>query len=360
MSALTRIDFGAPLPVDVYARRPLRKLPFPLNEPNCRIFSLARHGLFAGVKALGLEPGDVILAPAYHHGSEIEALVRAGIVCRFYDIGQRLEPDEKELEALLGPRVRALHLTHFLGFPQNAAYWRAWCDERGLLLIEDAAQAWLSSREGVAVGSHGDLSVFCLYKTFGLPDGAAVLCNPPVDPPHKWSLRIDRLARYHAIYLEQQYGWLAELHRRLKGTREYDPKRDFALGNPTRMPNTGTIFLLARVTNPRAQKVRVAHYAFLLERLKHMVPEPFARLHEGVSPYAFPIQSSRKEELLARLYRHGIFASNFWSVPHPNLKATEFPQAAALRSSIVALPIHQELGIKELGRIVSAVLGNRG
>jgi dTDP-4-amino-4,6-dideoxygalactose transaminase len=309
-----------------------------------------------GIRALGLKPGDEILTPAYHHGSEIEALMRAGIVCRFYDIGHRLEPNREELDALLGPRVRALHLTHFLGFPQNAARWRAWCDERDLLLIEDAAQAWLSSREGVPVGSHGDLSLFCLYKTFGLSDGAAVLCRRAPDPPRQRSpLRIDRVIRYHAIYLEQRWGWLAEIHRRLKGAREYDPNRDFALGDPTRAPNMGTIFLVPRVTNPQAQGVRLAHYAFLLERLGRLVPEPFAHLHEGASPYAFPIQSRCKSALLGRLYRHGIVASNFWSVPHPSLKVDKFPQAAALRESVVALPVHQEMGTEELERVVAAV-----
>ncbi len=148
MKPVSRLNVWPPLPFELYTRRPSKRLPFPLEEPDCRIFSLARHGLFMGIKALGLEPGDEVLVPAYHHGSEIEALVRAGIVCRFYDVGQRLEPDEKELEALLDTPVRALFLIHYLGLPQNAARWRAWCDEHGLLLIEDAAQAWMSSSGG--------------------------------------------------------------------------------------------------------------------------------------------------------------------------------------------------------------------
>src|SRR5918998_730690 len=102
------INPAPPPPPNIYPRRPSRKLPFPLNEPNCRIFSLARRGLYTGIKALGLGQGDEVLVPAYHHGSEIEALIRAGIVCRFYDVGRSLEPDEQELESLLGPRVRAL------------------------------------------------------------------------------------------------------------------------------------------------------------------------------------------------------------------------------------------------------------
>jgi dTDP-4-amino-4,6-dideoxygalactose transaminase len=161
MTGIPHISVMPPLPFKPYARRSSKVLPFPLEEAHCRIFSLARQGLYIGIKALGLQPGDEILVPAYHHGSEIEAFIQGGIVCRFYEAGQRLEPDEKDLEALLSSRVRALHLTHYLGFPQDAARWRAWCDEHNLLLIEDAAQAWLSLRNGTPVGSHGDLSVFC-------------------------------------------------------------------------------------------------------------------------------------------------------------------------------------------------------
>ncbi len=58
MKAALHTSTLPPLPFKPYARRPLRKRPFPLQEPRCRIFSLARHGLFVGVKALGLEPGD--------------------------------------------------------------------------------------------------------------------------------------------------------------------------------------------------------------------------------------------------------------------------------------------------------------
>src|SRR4028118_203378 len=143
-----------PLPFAPYVRRPSTKLPFPFDDPRCRIFSRSRHGLFTGLRSLGLGTGDEVLVPAYHHGAEVEALIQAGIVCRFYDAGLHLEPDERELDALLGPRVRALYLTHVMGFPQDAAYWRSWCDKRELLLIEDAAQAWLSSRDGKSVGSY--------------------------------------------------------------------------------------------------------------------------------------------------------------------------------------------------------------
>lgn len=358
MTPVPRINVWPPLPFNLYARRPSRRLPFPLEEPYCRIFSLARQGLFVALKDLGFEPGDEVLVPAYHHGSEIEALTRAGIVCRFYDAGHRLEPEEKELEALLGPRVRALYLTHCLGLPQDAARWRAWCDEHDLLLIEDAAQAWLSSRDGTPVGSHGDLAIFCLYKTLGLPDGAAVISNRPTDPPRPGRrLGIGRVATRHGLYLAQRWGWVAGLHRRLGRAGEHEPERDFALGDVGRPPSVMTNFLVARASYLATQAARAANYRFLLKRLESFVPEDFAHLPEGASPFAFPIQSDLKAELLNRLSRHGIAAIDFWSVPHPCLPAEDFPRAAALRESIIALPVHQELGVRELERIIESVLG---
>src|SRR5262249_21946437 len=191
----TRLDVWPPLSPQVYLHRPPARLPFPLAEPACRLFERARHGLWQGMRALGLGPDAEILVPAYHHGSEIEALVRAGLICRFYEGTETLEPDADELETLLDPRVRALYLIHYLGFPQDAPRWRAWCDERGLLLIEDAAQAWLASIDGRPVGSFGDLSIFCLYKTFGLPDGSALLSPAPRAGPPPRRPGVPRAAR---------------------------------------------------------------------------------------------------------------------------------------------------------------------
>lgn len=54
---------------------------------------------------------------------------------------------------------------------------------------------------------------------------------------------------------------------------------------------------------------------------------------------------------------------NFWSVPHPSLLvAAYFPRAAAFeKKGIVALlPVYQEPRVRELERIVDAVLGGLG
>jgi perosamine synthetase len=116
-------------------------------------------------------------------------------------------------------------------------------------------------------------------------------------------------------------------------------------------------FLLSRVADPAGQAARAANYAFLFGRLQRFILEQFTHLPEGTSTSAFPISFDRKEELLEELARRSIAALNIWQVPHPFLPAADFPRVAALRKSVIALPVHQGLGILELEWIVEAVLG---
>lgn len=353
-ATVTVLTARAPLPPRIWARPPLRHLPFPLGEPGCRLFTRARHGLWQAVRALGLQPGDAVLAPAYHHGSEIEALLRAGLTCRFYEATDTLEPDESELERLLTPRTRALHLTHFLGFPQDASRWRKWCDERGLLLMEDAAQAWLATRNGRPVGSDGDLAIYCLYKTFGLPDGGALLTRalPAMAKPRRRSA-LTALAFEHALWLVSRSHVLSRIARLVHKRRAYVAEKDFALGDPVSAPCTTTLLALPRVADPAAAAKRRRNYRQLLSELADLVPTAFRQLPPGASPLVFPIETDDKPGLLEHLRARGIWAHDHWSVAHPSLPEG-YRGAAALRARVVGLPVHQELRRKDLERVAVA------
>jgi dTDP-4-amino-4,6-dideoxygalactose transaminase len=350
-----RLGVMPPLSLGVYTRPHADRIPFPLGEPGCVLFERARHGLWHGLRALGFARDDEVLVPAYHHGSEIEALVRAGLTCRFYEATETLAPDERELEALLAPRTRALHLIHYLGFAQNAPRWRGWCEERGLFLIEDAAQAWLGLLDGRSLGSFGDIAIFCLYKTFGVPDGGALLCSSPVAPADGPSRAgIGRLALRHAAWCLERSPVLAELASRFERSPPYSPEEDFALGDPDTPPSAATLRLLRRI-DPGAAARRRHNYQVLLDELGDLVPAPFATLPDGASPFAFPVAVDDKQTLIARLASHGVRGLDFWSVPHPALPAARFPGAAALRARVVGLPVHQELRPADLARIARAV-----
>ncbi|MDQ4019982.1 MAG: DegT/DnrJ/EryC1/StrS family aminotransferase [Actinomycetota bacterium] len=350
-----RLSVLPPLPLGVYARRPSAALPFPLGDANCRLFTRARHGLWHALGPLGLAEGDEVLVPAYHHGSEVEALVRTGLTCVFYDVGEGLEPSESELENLIGPRTRALYLIHYLGFPQDVSRWRAWCDARDLLLLEDAAQAWLASDGGRPLGSFGDLALFCLYKTFGLPDGAALLSSVPPDAPRsRRRLGLQATARRHARWVVTRSGRAARLADAVPERRRYAPEEDFALGDACSRPSAATHFLLARLVGDDAAARRRSNYRLLLEGLKEFVAPALARVPDGASPHAFPVETERRDEVLAELRRNGIRAFAFWSYHHPALPSGGFSHAARWRAKAVVLPVHQELRPADVERIAAS------
>jgi dTDP-4-amino-4,6-dideoxygalactose transaminase len=317
--------------------------------------------LWHGLRAVPLHPGDAVLAPAYHHGSEIEVFARLGLECRFYGLTDGLEPDQAGLEDLLSPNVRALQLIHYLGYPQDVLRWRRWCDEHGLLLLEDAAMAWLAETKAGPVGSNGDLAIFCLYKTYGLPDGGALIAGAPPEPPAtEGRAAVKEVAGRHLAWLLQHVPLAAGASGdSTKAAEAYDPEEDFALGDPNEMPAATTLRLLPRIADLTAAAARRANARILLEGLSDYVLPPFDRVPEGASPFAFPIHTTDKQTVLERLDRSGISALDFWSVAHPSLPRDGFPEANARRATTIGLPVHQELSLSDLERIISAVRGER-
>lgn len=357
-----RLAIWPTLPPDVHFRSKSGWRPFPLDQDNCRIYSRARHAIWNACHALGLGKNDVILVPAYHHGSEIEALLEAGLQIRYYEVNEALEPEREELQALLGSTVRALYLIHYLGFPQDAMYWRQWCDERNLLLIEDAAQAFLSMRDGTAAGSFGHMGVFCFYKTYGIPDGGAVISAPPPVPPKAVpQTGVWRMLKRHINWVAARRGEVGVIHLLIKPVFAWwkrineKPHAEFDLGDPATPPSAMTSRLLPKLLDERTAERRRRNYDFLLKHLHDLVPAAFLSLPEGACPFAFPIEVSNPKLFLDSLHRRGVLGLLFWLNPHPSLPVDDFPRSRALRERVLALPVHQELRMADLIMIVRAV-----
>lgn len=357
---MRRLTCWAGLPPLVYLRRPAVRPPFPAQEPGVRLYAFARQGIWHGVQALGLQPGDAVLVPAYHHGSEIQALVAAGLRCVFYGTGDGVRPVPEELDALLAPGTRALYLVHTLGLPQDAFAWRRWCNERGLLLIEDAAQAWLATVRGQPVGSSADLAVFCAYKTVPVPEGAYVLARADVPAAQPNAQRgVPEIIRRHGAWLAQRSATVGSLAEVLGLTHTVDPEGELDLRLDKTGPWSTTQTLLRRLGDPSVAAVRRAHYRVLLDRLGDAVPAPFGELPNGSSPFVFPLAVEDKGTALARLASHGVHALDLWSTAHPSLPQGAFPQVDELRRTVVGLPVHQGLRLDELAVIAHAAGARR-
>jgi dTDP-4-amino-4,6-dideoxygalactose transaminase len=349
------LNFLPPLPPEALWSAP-GSLPFPFDDPRCRVYDYGRNALWHGLQALGLGAGDEVLMPAYHCGSEVAAAVDLGIVPRFWAGDGALAPDEDELERLASPRTRALYLTHHLGLAQDAPRWRRWCDERGLLLFEDVAPGWPAALGDRPLGSWGDLSIYSPWKTFGLPDCGAVLCDPP--PP-----RLAESSRVPARDLVRGFlRWplqrSSRAAHRMGARREesFDASVAFEIREPGRGVSRASMGLLRRLADPGLGAVRAHNYDWLRERLGDRVAAPFRRPAAAGCPFGLPLASDDKPGLLRHLAERGISGLDFWSAPHPAVRPGAFPGIDRLRETTVVLPVHQQLRQRDLDRLAGAAL----
>jgi perosamine synthetase len=306
------------------------------------------------VRQAGLEVDDEVLVPAYHCGAEVESLLRARLHCRFYEISPQLEPNEEELESLLGPRARALLLIHYLGFPQDAAYWRKWCDTRRLLLIENCAQAWQAQHLSRPLGSFGHLALFAPYKALGLAHGSMLLSRLPRPDELKPPAPALRVPEGQSVTDIARTLMAAPMRSSLLRPGRHAANASFDLGDPDQSPSPMIQFMLHRVADPAVAARRRANFQHLLDRLPDYVHPAFAALPEGASPFVLPVRTASKPELLRELADRGIRALDLWPMPHPALSAGGFPHSASLRREIVGLPVHQDLGPSDIERLVDA------
>ncbi|WP_143962610.1 DegT/DnrJ/EryC1/StrS family aminotransferase [Litoribacter populi] len=360
---ICRFGMWPVLPLNVHFRKPTNYRPFPLDQENLQIYSRARHAMYNACKSLGWGKDDALLVPGYHHGSEIQALCDLDIQLKYYELTEKLEPNPEELDHLMTTNVRALYITHYLGFPQNAAFWRKWCDERNIMLIEDAAQAFLAERDGIPVGSHGDFSIYCLYKTYGLPDGGALVSKKPLKDNYATSPSgVWKMVKRHINFVSEQRGEVAGLHLGFnnamnvyKKVKNESNEKELELGDPTTRASSMTMKLLPLLLDENTAAKRRDNYRYMLSKLGELVPPPFNELPEGASPFAFPIKMDDAKEFLARLKKKGVIGQLFWLNPHPTLPREEFPFSIELREGVMALPVHQDLSVKELDKIINAV-----
>jgi perosamine synthetase len=155
----------------------------------CMNGTVACHLAFA---AAGISPGDEVICPSFTMMSPVFSLLYLGAVPRFVDA----EPDTWNLdvsrvEALITPRTRAVLAVHIYGHPCEMDALRALCARRGLLLLEDAAEAHGGEVRGKKTGALGDVAAFSFYanKIITTGEGGMVLTSDPVIEERLRSLR---------------------------------------------------------------------------------------------------------------------------------------------------------------------------
>ena len=133
------------------------------------------------LRAHGLGAGDEVIVPANTFVATVEAVVRAGATPVLADVDPvHLLLDPGSVRRVLGPRTAAIVAVHLYGQVAPMEPLRALAATRGVLLLEDAAQAHGAKQNGRRAGGLADGAAFSFYpgKNLGAyGDAGAVVTN---------------------------------------------------------------------------------------------------------------------------------------------------------------------------------------
>jgi perosamine synthetase len=356
--------------------RPAASVPlaFPFEQPGLRYRYFARNAVWDAIRLLDLA-GKRVLMPAYHHGVELETLLAAGVKPVFFrvDAQMRCDWDDARQKA---QDVSAVYVIHYAGFPQDMAAARKLADELGVPVFEDCALALLSRDGEKPLGSFGDVSVFCLYKTLPVPNGGALLARgdfarkvadlPGVVQP-KFTSTVSHLAGSMLSNLELRTG---EVGRRARQAMREAGRWFVSRANVERV-STGTQhfnlddvqlgmsalshLVLRNQDFAGIVERRRRNYFLLYAALRDVAPPVTGELKPGVCPLFYPVSVDDKASAMARLLARGVETVDFWRVRHPAVPGGMFPEVDRLRERVLELPVHQDLSPADAEHVARCV-----
>jgi dTDP-4-amino-4,6-dideoxygalactose transaminase len=247
------------------------------------------------------------------------------------------------------------------------------CRKSGSILIEDCALALLSATDGRRLGTFGDYSVFCLYKTLPVPNGGLLVRNNPALPGLD-DMTLERCPTLAATGRSVELAFEAlrsranrtglalfaikqSIGRMLRAARvRHIPVGDIGwdMANVNVAMSGFSDVVMRSLDYEQIREKRRSNFLLMREKLAGRVKMLREDLDEGVCPLFFPILVKDKHAAAKALWQAGIRAVEFWNdaQDNPSIGA----DARYLRSHVLELPIHQDVTPAQVEYTASQVL----
>ncbi|HSC88189.1 MAG TPA: DegT/DnrJ/EryC1/StrS family aminotransferase [Polyangiaceae bacterium] len=298
--------------------------------------------LIAALLAHGIGPGDEVVVPPFTFFATASAVFAVGARPVFADIDERtFNLSVAATEQALTPRTRAVIPVHMYGQPADMPAFAELCERRGLILLEDAAQAHLASIDGRPVGSWGT-AAFSFYPTKNMTttEGGMLLTN---DDGVAERLRMLRNQGMSAQYLHELMGY------------------NF------RMTDVAAAIGIAQLERLQAwTEIRRANAALYDARLSRVITPWVAPGNAHVyHQYTVRVRpGTDRDQVVEKLGQLGIGVRVYYPLPihqQPAVKRAggydqvSYPVAERACREVFSLPVHPFLSREDLERVIEGV-----
>jgi len=296
-----------------------------------------------GWKELGLlRDGDAVAVPANTYIASILAITEN----RLRPV--LVEPDEDtfnlgagKLAAALTPDVKAVLAVHLYGQLADMPAIAKLCRDRGLLLLEDAAQSHGAHMDGIKAGAWGDAAAFSFYpgKNLGaLGDAGALTCKDPK---------------------------LAQMVHALRNYGSHEKYKNLLQGPNDRLDELQAAFLrvkLKHIDDDNARRREIAA-RYRREIKAQNVRLPSVRAGEDSHVWhLFVVRVPERAVFQQRLFDRGVHTAIHYPIaPHhqqayaKELAHLELPLTEAIHREVVSLPISPVMTDAEVDYVVALI-----
>lgn len=359
-------------------------LPCVLELPGVTLTSSGRAAIALALRSLGLGNGDRVLVPTYHCPTMIAPIVAAGAKPAFYPIDATGAPWLEVMDKTTHD-VRAMIAAHYFGLPQRMSKVREFCDERGIVLIEDCAHAMFGEVQGMPAGSFGHFAIASLTKFFPTIDGGCLVAK---DPHRRGALLHSRTVRdelktaANAIEMgvEQRrlpgfntlFGAAFAIAGRLRKARSGDGEdpsidrngvnsrdwlKDFAEDAVAwRQPSKWTRWTVRHVHRERIIANRRRNYLQLAKLLADL-PGTHAlvpKLPDACAPYVFPLWVDEPDRTYQRVRAAGIPVFR-WDELWPSTPTLVGDSGFQWSMHVFQIGCHQDLRPTDIAQMANAL-----
>jgi len=315
----------------------------------CVALNSGTSALHLALLAAGVGPGDEVITVPFTFVASVAAVIYAGARPVLIDIDPRsFTLDPGAIEAAVTPRTKAILPVHLYGQPADMDPIMEIARQRGLVVIEDAAQAHGAKYKGRPVGSIGDMACFSFYpgKNLGAyGEGGAVTTS--------------NREYAHTIRMLRDWGQDRKYHHLLQG---FNYRMEGFQGAILRVK----LRHLEKWTEARRRIV--SKYNNLLADSGVETPKemPWARHVYHV----YTLRTDDRDGLKTALDAEGIQTGIHYPVPvhlqpaYADLgyRRGTFPRAETAAEHVLSLPLYPELSSEGVAAVASAVkkaVGNK-
>jgi dTDP-4-amino-4,6-dideoxygalactose transaminase len=118
-----------------------------------------RVGIELALQAFDVSQGDEVAVPTFCCTSVIPPILAVRAIPILTDVGEELSLTPETLGRVLSSKTKAVIVPHLFGNPSQIKEIVEMCHDRGIFVIDDAAQAFGATLDGQPLGTFGDAGV---------------------------------------------------------------------------------------------------------------------------------------------------------------------------------------------------------